>query len=68
MKLFFFFILCVAQAHEKRISELRNTLSSLPPLDSEGQLSDLLSYYHTITELRITTETLQVHAHTHTFT
>uniref|UniRef100_A0A8C1AR72 SKI2 subunit of superkiller complex n=1 Tax=Cyprinus carpio carpio TaxID=630221 RepID=A0A8C1AR72_CYPCA len=47
------------QAHEKRISELRNTLSSLPPLDSEGQLSDLLSYYHTITELRITTETLQ---------
>uniref|UniRef100_A0A8C1VY33 SKI2 homolog, superkiller viralicidic activity 2-like n=1 Tax=Cyprinus carpio TaxID=7962 RepID=A0A8C1VY33_CYPCA len=48
------------QAHEKRISELRNTLSSLPPLDTEGQLSDLLSYYHTITELRITTETLQV--------
>uniref|UniRef100_A0A8C2DYD2 SKI2 homolog, superkiller viralicidic activity 2-like n=1 Tax=Cyprinus carpio TaxID=7962 RepID=A0A8C2DYD2_CYPCA len=47
------------QAHEKRISELRNTLSSLPPLDTEGQLSDLLSYYHTITELRITTETLQ---------
>uniref|UniRef100_A0A8C2F7K1 SKI2 homolog, superkiller viralicidic activity 2-like n=1 Tax=Cyprinus carpio TaxID=7962 RepID=A0A8C2F7K1_CYPCA len=47
------------QAHEKRISELRNTLSSLPPLDTEGQLSDILSYYHTITELRITTETLQ---------
>ncbi|KAK7124809.1 hypothetical protein R3I94_019012 [Phoxinus phoxinus] len=47
------------QTHEKRITELRNTLSSLPPLDTEGQLSDLLSYYHTITELRITTETLQ---------
>uniref|UniRef100_A0A673HXL6 Helicase SKI2W-like n=1 Tax=Sinocyclocheilus rhinocerous TaxID=307959 RepID=A0A673HXL6_9TELE len=47
------------QAHEKRISELRNTLSSLPPLDTEGQLSDILSYYHTITELLITTETLQ---------
>ncbi|XP_051526460.1 helicase SKI2W-like [Myxocyprinus asiaticus] len=47
------------QAHEKRISELKNTLSSLPPLDTEGQLSDLLSYYHTITELRITTEILQ---------
>ncbi|KAL1255760.1 hypothetical protein QQF64_013821 [Cirrhinus molitorella] len=47
------------QAHEKRISELRNTLSSLPPLDTEAQLSDLLSYYHTITELRITAETLQ---------
>ncbi|XP_051949241.1 helicase SKI2W [Xyrauchen texanus] len=47
------------QAHEKRISELKSTLSSLPPLDTEGQLSDLLSYYHTITELRITTEILQ---------
>uniref|UniRef100_A0A672LG74 SKI2 homolog, superkiller viralicidic activity 2-like n=1 Tax=Sinocyclocheilus grahami TaxID=75366 RepID=A0A672LG74_SINGR len=44
---------------KKRISELRNTLSSLPPLDTEGQLSDLVSYYHTITELCITTETLQ---------
>uniref|UniRef100_A0A671QXI1 Helicase SKI2W-like n=1 Tax=Sinocyclocheilus anshuiensis TaxID=1608454 RepID=A0A671QXI1_9TELE len=42
-----------------RDTQLRNTLSSLPPLDTEGQLSDLLSYYHTITELRITTETLQ---------
>lgn len=47
------------QAHEKRISELRNTMSSLPPLDTEGQLSDLLSYYHTITELHITTQSLQ---------
>ncbi|XP_056597770.1 helicase SKI2W isoform X1 [Triplophysa dalaica] len=47
------------QANEKRISELRHTLSSLPPLDTEGQLSDILLYYHTITELRITTETLQ---------
>uniref|UniRef100_A0A4W4F3Q7 SKI2 homolog, superkiller viralicidic activity 2-like n=1 Tax=Electrophorus electricus TaxID=8005 RepID=A0A4W4F3Q7_ELEEL len=47
------------QAHERRITELRGVLSSLPPLDTEGQLSDLLSYYHTVTELRITTETLQ---------
>ncbi|XP_016141563.1 superkiller complex protein 2 [Sinocyclocheilus grahami] len=65
-------ILCKAGVHDmgdlhammlilrkKRISELRNTLSSLPPLDTEGQLSDLVSYYHTITELCITTETLQ---------
>ncbi|XP_076864533.1 superkiller complex protein 2 [Brachyhypopomus gauderio] len=47
------------QAHERRIAELRTMLSSLPPLDTEGQLSDLLSYYHTVTELRITTERLQ---------
>ncbi|KAL7381380.1 hypothetical protein ABVT39_004938 [Epinephelus coioides] len=47
------------QAHEKRISQLKQTLSSLPPLDTEGQLSDLLPYYHTVTELRTTTEALQ---------
>ncbi|XP_060721573.1 helicase SKI2W [Tachysurus vachellii] len=47
------------QANERRISELKRELSSLPPLDTEGQLSDLLSYYHTLTELRITTEALQ---------
>ncbi|XP_070840118.1 superkiller complex protein 2 [Chaetodon trifascialis] len=47
------------QAHEKRIGQLRQTLSSLPPLDTEGQLSDLLPYYHTMTELRTTTEALQ---------
>uniref|UniRef100_A0AAR2JB96 SKI2 homolog, superkiller viralicidic activity 2-like n=1 Tax=Pygocentrus nattereri TaxID=42514 RepID=A0AAR2JB96_PYGNA len=47
------------QSHEKRIAELRKLLSSLPPLDTEGQLSDLLSYYHTVNELRITTEALQ---------
>ncbi|KAI4880050.1 hypothetical protein NFI96_019916 [Prochilodus magdalenae] len=47
------------QAHEKRIAELRTLLSSLPPLDTEGQLSDLLSYYHTVNELRITAEALQ---------
>uniref|UniRef100_A0A672ZAL6 SKI2 homolog, superkiller viralicidic activity 2-like n=1 Tax=Sphaeramia orbicularis TaxID=375764 RepID=A0A672ZAL6_9TELE len=35
------------QAHEKRISHLKQALSSLPPLDTEGQLSDLLPYYHT---------------------
>ncbi|TSK28272.1 Helicase SKI2W [Bagarius yarrelli] len=48
------------QANERRISELKQELSSLPPLDTEGQLSDLLSYYHTLTELRITTDALQV--------
>ncbi|XP_042372268.1 helicase SKI2W-like, partial [Plectropomus leopardus] len=47
------------QAHEKRISQLKQSLSSLPPLDTEGQLSDLLPYYHTVTELRTTTEALQ---------
>uniref|UniRef100_A0A6Q2YQL6 Uncharacterized protein n=1 Tax=Esox lucius TaxID=8010 RepID=A0A6Q2YQL6_ESOLU len=38
---------------------LKQTLSSLPPLDTEGQLSDLLPYYYIVTELRITTEALQ---------
>uniref|UniRef100_A0A8C9ZIK3 SKI2 subunit of superkiller complex n=1 Tax=Sander lucioperca TaxID=283035 RepID=A0A8C9ZIK3_SANLU len=47
------------QAHEKRISELKKMVSSLPPLDTEGQLSDMLPYYHTVTELRTTTEALQ---------
>ncbi|XP_034016125.1 helicase SKI2W [Thalassophryne amazonica] len=47
------------QAHEKRINQLKQALSCLLPLDTEGQLSDLLLYYHTITELRIITETLQ---------
>ncbi|XP_076158471.1 superkiller complex protein 2-like [Alosa pseudoharengus] len=47
------------QAQEKRISQLKKTLSTLPPMDTEGQLSDLLSYYHTITELRITSQALQ---------
>uniref|UniRef100_A0A3P9I724 SKI2 homolog, superkiller viralicidic activity 2-like n=1 Tax=Oryzias latipes TaxID=8090 RepID=A0A3P9I724_ORYLA len=37
----------------------RRTLSSLPPLDREGQLSDLLPYYHTVAELRVTNESLQ---------
>uniref|UniRef100_A0A3P9KIP9 SKI2 homolog, superkiller viralicidic activity 2-like n=1 Tax=Oryzias latipes TaxID=8090 RepID=A0A3P9KIP9_ORYLA len=45
--------------HEKMISQLRQTLSSLPPLDPEGQLSDLLPYYHTVAELRVTNESLQ---------
>ncbi|XP_059206535.1 helicase SKI2W [Centropristis striata] len=47
------------QAHEKRISHLKQSLSSLPVLDTDGQLSDLLPYYHTVTELRTTTEALQ---------
>ncbi|KAK5883514.1 hypothetical protein CesoFtcFv8_019839 [Champsocephalus esox] len=47
------------QASESRISQLKKTLSSLPPLDNEGQLSDMLPYYHTVTELRTTTEALQ---------
>ncbi|TRZ00385.1 hypothetical protein DNTS_004387, partial [Danionella cerebrum] len=47
------------QTQENRITELKNALAALPPLDTEGQLSDLLSYYHTISELRITTGSLQ---------
>ncbi|KAJ7999933.1 hypothetical protein DPEC_G00199540 [Dallia pectoralis] len=47
------------QAHEKQISHLKQTLSSLPPPDNEGQLSDLLPYYYVVTELRITAEALQ---------
>ncbi|TKS88393.1 Helicase SKI2W [Collichthys lucidus] len=47
------------QTHEKRISQLKQTLSTLPPLDTDGQLSDMLPYYHTVTELRTTTEGLQ---------
>uniref|UniRef100_A0A3P8RM45 SKI2 subunit of superkiller complex n=1 Tax=Amphiprion percula TaxID=161767 RepID=A0A3P8RM45_AMPPE len=47
------------QAHEKKIIQLKQTLSTLSPLDTEGQLSDMLPYYHTVTELRVTTEALQ---------
>uniref|UniRef100_A0A8C2ZCP2 SKI2 subunit of superkiller complex n=1 Tax=Cyclopterus lumpus TaxID=8103 RepID=A0A8C2ZCP2_CYCLU len=47
------------QTQEKRISQLKQMVSSLPPLDTEGQLSDMLPYYHTVTELRTTTEALQ---------
>ncbi|KAL2079886.1 hypothetical protein ACEWY4_023679 [Coilia grayii] len=47
------------QAQETRISQLKQTLSALPPMDTEGQLSDLLPYYRTLTELRITTQALQ---------
>ncbi|KAF7662120.1 hypothetical protein LDENG_00245760 [Lucifuga dentata] len=47
------------QAHEKRIRQLKQTLSTLPPLDTEGQLADLLPYYHTVTELHTTAEALQ---------
>ncbi|XP_037548858.1 helicase SKI2W [Nematolebias whitei] len=47
------------QAQEKRISQLKQTLASLPALDTEGQLSDILPYYLTVTELRNTTEALQ---------
>ncbi|KAK6327315.1 hypothetical protein J4Q44_G00029600 [Coregonus suidteri] len=47
------------QAHEQQIGQLKQTLSSLPLLDMEGQLSDLLPYYYTVTELRITAEALQ---------
>ncbi|XP_068188330.1 superkiller complex protein 2 [Antennarius striatus] len=47
------------QADEKRISQLKQAMSSLPPLDTEGQLSDLLPYYHTVTELQATTKALQ---------
>uniref|UniRef100_A0A665VK16 SKI2 homolog, superkiller viralicidic activity 2-like n=1 Tax=Echeneis naucrates TaxID=173247 RepID=A0A665VK16_ECHNA len=47
------------EAQEKRISQLKRTLSSLPPLDTDGQLTDLMPYYHTVTELRTTTDSLQ---------
>lgn len=47
------------QTQEKQIVQLRQTLASLPPMESEGQLSDLLPYYHTVTELRITAQALQ---------
>ncbi|KAK9526640.1 hypothetical protein VZT92_015325 [Zoarces viviparus] len=47
------------QAQEKRIRQLKQMVSSLPALDTEGQLSDMLPYYHTVTELRTTTEALQ---------
>uniref|UniRef100_A0A3B3VUC6 SKI2 subunit of superkiller complex n=1 Tax=Poecilia latipinna TaxID=48699 RepID=A0A3B3VUC6_9TELE len=47
------------QAHEKRISHLKQMLASLPPLETEGQLSDILPYYHTATEMQNTREALQ---------
>uniref|UniRef100_A0A3Q2XYG0 SKI2 subunit of superkiller complex n=1 Tax=Hippocampus comes TaxID=109280 RepID=A0A3Q2XYG0_HIPCM len=47
------------QAHEKRITQLKKTLSTLPRAASEGQLSDLLPYYHTVTELQTTRDILQ---------
>uniref|UniRef100_A0A3Q2CAU4 SKI2 subunit of superkiller complex n=1 Tax=Cyprinodon variegatus TaxID=28743 RepID=A0A3Q2CAU4_CYPVA len=47
------------QAHEKRISQLKQMLASLPPQETEGQLSDILPYYHTVTELQNTREALQ---------
>ncbi|XP_061111078.1 helicase SKI2W isoform X1 [Conger conger] len=47
------------QTHEKTIVQLKQMLASLPPLDTEGQLSDLLPYYYTLTELRVTSQGLQ---------
>uniref|UniRef100_A0A3B3SNF9 SKI2 subunit of superkiller complex n=1 Tax=Paramormyrops kingsleyae TaxID=1676925 RepID=A0A3B3SNF9_9TELE len=47
------------QVHEKRIRQLRQKLISLPPLDTDAQLADLVPLYHTLTELRVTTEALQ---------
>lgn len=47
------------QAQEKQIRELKEVLSALPPLETGGQLSDLVAYYHTVTELRHTTTILQ---------
>ncbi|CAL8299284.1 unnamed protein product [Lota lota] len=47
------------QAQEKRIRELKEVLSALPPLETGGQLSDLVPYYHTVTELRLTSSILQ---------
>ncbi|XP_031593956.1 helicase SKI2W isoform X1 [Oreochromis aureus] len=47
------------QTHEKRISQLKQMLSAMPSVDTEGQLSDLLPYYHTVTELKRTREAVQ---------
>uniref|UniRef100_A0A669DWQ2 SKI2 subunit of superkiller complex n=1 Tax=Oreochromis niloticus TaxID=8128 RepID=A0A669DWQ2_ORENI len=47
------------QTHEKRISQLKQMLSAMPSVDTEGQLSDLLPYYHTVTELKKTREAVQ---------
>ncbi|CAL8373711.1 unnamed protein product [Boreogadus saida] len=47
------------QAQEKRIGELKEVLSTLPPLETGGQLSDLVPYYHLVTELRLTASVLQ---------
>ncbi|XP_013856536.1 helicase SKI2W, partial [Austrofundulus limnaeus] len=47
------------QAQEQRISQLKKTLASLPALDTGDQLTDILPYYLTVTELRSTTEALQ---------
>uniref|UniRef100_A0A3Q4N174 SKI2 subunit of superkiller complex n=1 Tax=Neolamprologus brichardi TaxID=32507 RepID=A0A3Q4N174_NEOBR len=41
------------------ISQLKQMLSAVPSVDTEGQLSDLLPYYHTVTELKTTTEAVQ---------
>uniref|UniRef100_A0A8C9TU69 SKI2 subunit of superkiller complex n=1 Tax=Scleropages formosus TaxID=113540 RepID=A0A8C9TU69_SCLFO len=47
------------QVPEKRIAQLRKKLASLPPLDTDGQLADLVPFYQTLTELRVTSENLQ---------
>nr|XP_057902424.1 helicase SKI2W [Doryrhamphus excisus] len=47
------------QAQEERITQLKKALATLPSLANEGQLSDLLPYYHTVTELRTTRDILQ---------
>ncbi|CAL8365730.1 unnamed protein product [Arctogadus glacialis] len=47
------------QAQEKRIRELKEVLSTLPALETGGQLSDLVPYYHIVTELRLTASVLQ---------
>ncbi|MFT7811344.1 helicase SKI2W [Arapaima gigas] len=47
------------QSQEKRIRQLKKKLTSLPPLDTEGQLSDLVPFYQTLAELRVTSEKLQ---------
>uniref|UniRef100_A0A8D3BET5 SKI2 subunit of superkiller complex n=1 Tax=Scophthalmus maximus TaxID=52904 RepID=A0A8D3BET5_SCOMX len=44
---------------DTQVHQLKQTLSTLPPLDTHDQLSDLMPYYRTVTELRTTTEALQ---------
>uniref|UniRef100_A0A8C5GEG5 SKI2 homolog, superkiller viralicidic activity 2-like n=1 Tax=Gouania willdenowi TaxID=441366 RepID=A0A8C5GEG5_GOUWI len=43
----------------QKIRDLKKALSLLPVQDTDGQMSDLLPYYYTVTELRTTTEAIQ---------
>ncbi|KAM8885057.1 superkiller complex protein 2 [Synchiropus picturatus] len=47
------------QANETRIKTLKQTLSTLPPLETHGQMSDILSYYMIVTEMKDISDLLQ---------